>query len=372
MGFGMQFRIFGFWRLFAAFLVMSYHYAHYAPENAPAIIARFERMMPLLDMFFMISGFLIYQRYHDRIDTPKAYGAYLIKRLARLYPLHLMTTGFFVLVGLAVSFGLVHSMGAAGGMSRYDWSQLPENLFLIQAWGFSQDLTFNYVSWSLSAEWFCYLALPVIIFAARRGGLAGLFVLLGAVVFTLEWLTAHGVMPFESWMKASTWGAYRAFADFIIGAIICVFFMRSTLMLRSSAPAWVVIVGAVVGMHLGVPPYLSLAFIALALFLAAVSERNAPESYARYDFLAPIANVSFGIYLWHPVMEALFLSFLWRRYVEPSGLIGFVPYLLIPMSLTVLISLLSYRLAERPANNAILKAAGFKRQGPSTAIQAAE
>lgn len=368
----MQFRLFGFWRLFAAFLVMCYHYAHYAPENAPAIIAWFERMMPLLDMFFMISGFLIFQRYHDRIDTPKAYREYLIKRLARLYPLHLMTTGFFVLVGLAVSLGLVHSMGAEGGMSRYNWSQLPANLLLVQAWGVSEDLTFNYVSWSLSAEWFCYLALPLIIMAAHRGGLPGLFVLLAVVILTLEGLTASGILPFESWMKASTWGAFRAFADFIAGAIVCLLFMRSTWTLRSSVPAWAVIIGAVIGMHMGVPPYLSLVFIALALFLAAVSERNAPNAYSRLDIFAPVANVSFGIYLWHPVLEAAFLSYLWRRYVEPSGLIGFAPYLLIPMILTVLVSLVSYRLVEKPANGAILKAAGFKRPRASSALQPAE
>lgn len=368
----MQFRLFGFWRLFAAFLVMSYHYAHYAPENARAIVLWFERMMPLLDMFFMISGFLIFQRYHDRITSPKAFGSYLIKRLARLYPLHLMTTGFFVLVGLAVSLGLVHSLGAEGGASRYDWAQLPSNLLLLQAWGVAQDHTFNYVSWSLSAEWFCYLLLPVIIFAAHKGGLPGLFGLLAIVLFILEWMVADGIMPFTSWMKASTWGAYRAFADFIMGSIVCLIFMRSTLSLKSSLPAWVVIIGAVVGMHLGVPPYLSLAFIALALFLAAISERNAPETYADLDWLAPVANVSFGIYLWHPVMEAIFLSFLWRRLFEPSGQIDFGPYLLIPMAATVIVSLVSYRIVERPANNAILSWAGFKRDKPLPSAQPAE
>lgn len=90
----MQFRIFGFWRLFAAFLVMGYHFSHYGPDGFESVLRWFERLMPLLDMFFMISGFLIFQRYHDRVLTGEDYGSYLIKRLARLYPLHLMTTGF--------------------------------------------------------------------------------------------------------------------------------------------------------------------------------------------------------------------------------------------------------------------------------------
>ena len=357
----MQFRLFGFWRLFAAILVMTYHFAHHAPLHAGAIVTWFERMMPLLDMFFMISGFLIFQRYHDRIDTPKAYGAYLVKRLARLYPLHLMTTGFFVIVALAVSAGLVHSQGADGGLSRYNWAELPTNLLLLQAWGVTNDLTFNYVSWSLSAEWLCYLLLPIIIFASRKAGLAGMFLLLLLVVGLMEILVANGIMPYESWMKSSTWGAYRAFADFIIGAIVCVFFMRSRLSLKSSIPAWATIMSAVIGMHLGWSPYLLFGMIAIALFLAAVSERNAPDSNAWMDRFAPIANVSFGIYLWHPVMEALLISLAWRRFIEPLGVIDFYLYLLIPMIMTVLVSLLSYRLVERPANSYILSLAGFKR-----------
>ena len=368
----MQFRLFGFWRLFAAFLVMSYHFAHHAPQDAPAIIAWFERMMPLLDMFFMISGFLIFHRYHDRIDTPAAYGSYLVKRLARLYPLHLMTTGFFVLVAIALSFGVIQSQGADGGMSRYNWAELPANLLLLQAWGITNDLTFNYVSWSLSAEWFCYLMLPVIIFAARRGGLLGLFALLVLVIALLETLVAMKLMPYQSWMQASIWGAYRAFADFTMGAIVCALFMKSRSTLRSSLPAWLFIAVAVSGMHLGVSPYISLIIIALALYFAAISERNAPDSYRFLDVFAPVANVSFGIYLWHPVMEAIFLSLAWRRWVEPTGYVDFYVWLLVPTILTVLVSLLSYRLVEAPANNFILASAGFKREKPIRLQQPAE
>ena len=126
----MQYRIFGVWRLLAAFLVMAYHFSHYAPENSVAVIAWFERLMPLLDMFFMVSGVLIYQRYAERVLSWEGYKSYLIRRLARLYPLHLLTTGFFVLVGFAIMAGFIRSHGAEGGMERYDWSELPSNLLL--------------------------------------------------------------------------------------------------------------------------------------------------------------------------------------------------------------------------------------------------
>ena len=368
----MQFRIFGVWRLMAAFLVMAYHFCHYGPEGREAVIAWFERLMPLLDMFFMISGVLIYQRYGARVLSAVGYKTYLIRRLARLYPLHLFTTGFFVLVGLAITAGYIHSNGAQGGMERYDWGQLPANLLLIQAWGVSDALTFNYVSWSISAEWFCYLLLPLIAFADKRGGIAGIALLLAAVLVALEASVSSGLMPFDSWMKASTWGAFRAFADFVIGAIIVRTSLSSELALKSPWPAWVLILVACIGMQLGWAPYLSLFLIAIALFVAAVSERNAPERSAWLDAFAPLTAVSFGIYLWHPVFEAILISYLWRGFVEPSRIVGFYPYLILPMALTCLTAWLSYFLLEKRLTGAILAFAGMKKSATPPAAEPAK
>jgi peptidoglycan/LPS O-acetylase OafA/YrhL len=357
----MQFRIFGIWRLLAAFLVMAYHFCHYAPGGREVVIAWFERLMPLLDMFFMISGVLIYHRYGGRVLSAEGYKNYLIRRLARLYPLHLLTAGFFVLVGLAITAGLIHSDGADGGMERYDWGQLPFNLLLVQAWGVSDALTFNYVAWSISAEWFCYLLLPLIACADKRGGIAGIGLLLAAVLIALETSVSAGIMPYESWMKASTWGAFRAFADFVMGAVIVRAAMSSDVAIKSPWPAWSLILAACFGMQLGWAPYLSLFLIAVALFLAAVSEKNAPERSAWLERFAPLTAVSFGIYLWHPIFESVFIGFLWRSFAEPLGATGFYIYLILPMALTCLTAWLSYFLLEKRLTGAILSIAGMKK-----------
>ena len=360
----MQFRIFGVWRLMAAFMVMGYHFSHYGPNGFEDVLRWFERLMPLLDAFFMISGVLIYLRYWNKVSSLTDYRDYLIKRLARLYPLHLMTTGFFVVIGLALNAGLIQSHGTDGGLQRYDWWQLPSNLALTQGWGFSNALTFNYVSWSLSAEWFCYLLLPLIVFAARKGGARYMLVLLAITIAILEFLVASGLMPFSSWMKASTWGAYRAFADFIIGAIAAKLAIESSWRIDTPWAAWGTLTSACVGMQFGVSPYVSLIVLGFALFLAILSERHAPERSQWLEAFTPVANVSFGIYLWHPVIEAIMIGFLWRRAIEPTGLISFYPYLVFPMTVTVIVSLLSFRFVERPSNGWILSKAGFKRPKP--------
>src|SRR5690606_17171032 len=96
----------------------------------------------------------------ERLMTgPGSYARFLVRRVARFYPLYLATLAFFVVVGAAVQAGFA-STGVDG---RYDFSALPANILLMQGWGLTDTLTFNYVGWTLSAEWFCYLTLPAIV-----------------------------------------------------------------------------------------------------------------------------------------------------------------------------------------------------------------
>ena len=203
--------------------------------------------------------------------------------------------------------------------------------------------------------------MPVIAFADKKGGIAGIALLLAATLVLMESLVTGGIMPYESWMKASTWGAYRAFVDFIIGAIIFRAAMASDLALKSPWPAWALIFTACMGMQAGWAPYLSIFLIALSLFLAAISEKNAPQRSAWLDVFAPLTAVSFGIYLWHPIFEALLISYVWRQFIEPSGMISFYPFLILPMALTCLTAWLSYFLLEKRITNGILAFAGMKR-----------
>ncbi len=338
----MHYRIFSTWRLVAALAIMLYHFAHHGPPGSMLLVERIELMLPMLDMFFIISGFLIFEAYRDKIGNAREYASYIARRFARIYPLHIITLAFFVAVGIAGHFGYVKT----GGAARYDLSQLLPNLLLMQAWGVTRELSLNYVSWSLSAEWFCYLLLPLIVLFFRYGGAAGLLALFAMTVAILETLSATGVVPFKSWLMADTWGAYRAFADFTMGAFIAAAANGSRMTLRSHCPAWLTMLSAIVTMQLKWPPYLGYGLVAAALYLAAVCERNAPERSRWLDFAAPAATVSFGIYMWHPVIETLTFHFVWPRLVAPLG-INFYAFLPLPMAVSVLIAWASYHSLER-------------------------
>lgn len=339
----MYYRIFDCWRLTAALLVMAYHFLYFAPPGGEVGIAFLQRLLPLLDMFFMISGFFITGRYGDRLRTRGDYGIFLQRRIARLYPLHLATLFFFVAIGVAVSLGLV----ATSEPERYDLSLIPLHLMALHALGTTDVLAFNYVSWSVSAEFFCYFLFPVIVLAFRWKGLVGLTILLAVWVAGLEIASAHGIFPRGHWLKADTLGAYRAFADFTAGGIVAVLAGRRVLDVRSHLPGLALIAVAVATMILQWSPYISLALLASSLLLTALAETARPNSTDGLNFLMPVTRVSFGIYLIHPVIETIFLQILWKRVVEPTETIGFYVYWILPMLVTIGVAMLSERVFEK-------------------------
>ncbi len=364
-----RYRLFEIWRFVAALLIMLYHFGHFAPGAGLAVKNELASLRPLLDMFFIISGFLIFARYGEQVRDAKSYGVYLYKRLIRLYPLHLATLSYFVLIGLLVALGVLRT---GGEPQLYDWSALPSNLLLIQAWGVEDRLTFNFVSWSLSAEWFAYLLLPVILFAYRRSGLAGLFLLLFACYAVLELLVHTGVMPFESWVKADTWGAYRTFADFVLGALLAVLAQRSSMTVSARWPAWIAILLACTSMVLQLNIYVTLLLLAIAVFLAGLVERNDPERYGYPVFLRPAAAVSFGIYLWHPVTESIFFSYLWSHRIQSHSIALFFMYTAFVMLVTVIVAMASFRFFENRLSGYLLRVAGLTRPRPGAATPATE
>ena len=339
-----NYRLFGVWRLLAALLVMAYHFSHHVINPVP-VTTWFEHMLPLLDMFFIMSGFLIFEHYGRMENTRSNYISFLIKRLARLYPLHILTLSVFVAVGLSVHLGVFNSAAAD---TRYDFTTLPANLLLIQAWGVDSELTFNYVSWSLSGEWFAYLIFPLILFAFHRGRIGGLVVLLALAVAMLEFADRGAVEKYDFWFNAKEWAAYRVAADFIFGYILCNVTRKLSVPLASQWLAWSALGVVFVAMFANADIYITLALFGVSIVLAALADRNDGAATAWLNPIMPIAGVSFGVYLWHPVVELFAYSFLWKRVLGADDPVLFWAFMPLPMVATVAVALFSARFLERP------------------------
>lgn len=340
-----EYRLFGAWRLLAALLVMAYHFSHHAPDPEP-VIAWFEHMLPLLDMFFIMSGFLIFEHYGRMQNTGENYARFLIKRLARLYPLHLLTLSVFVVFAICVHLGLFQSEGAD---TRYNLMSLPANLLLLQAWGVESELTFNYVSWSLSGEWFAYLLFPLVLFAFASKRIAGLALLLTVIVALLEVADFGATEKYDFWFNTKLWAAYRIAADFVFGALLCAIAHHLTPHRFGQSLAWAILAMVFAAMFSDANNYLILALFGVAIIFAALADREGGSDTSWLAPMGAITSVSFGVYLWHPVIELAAYSLIWKRLLGIEDPVLFWLFMPLPMVATIIVALYSARHLERPA-----------------------
>ena len=144
-------------RFLLALGVVLFHYQLQWSWNASAWTGLFNRAQYGVDIFFILSGFVLTHAYRQPLaEGTLDYRRFLVARIARIYPTHLLVLAFvLVMVGLAILVGAEFDRGL------YNPLGLAATVLLVQAWlpqTFVAD--WNGPSWSLSAEWFAYLAFP--------------------------------------------------------------------------------------------------------------------------------------------------------------------------------------------------------------------
>ncbi|MFT3996969.1 MAG: acyltransferase [Asticcacaulis sp.] len=170
-----------------------------------------------VDLFFILSGFILSHVYMGSLaDGRFQYGSFIVNRLARIYPLHIATLLFAILLWAAATF-----KGMSVDKNLANWDALPAHLFLVQAWGLAPSAAFNHPSWSISAEWFAYLLFPIFGTLAwsmrQRPWLAtGLSVAFMASLYMMF----EAFMGFELTHATFFWGALRIVPAFMLGCAL--------------------------------------------------------------------------------------------------------------------------------------------------------
>jgi peptidoglycan/LPS O-acetylase OafA/YrhL len=109
--------------------------------------------------FFILSGFILTYNYYHRMKTLDRYQLkkFYIARVARIYPVHLMT----FLISIPLFYSVIKKYPLEYSL------KVVTNLTLLQSFIPLKDFyfSFNGVSWSLSNELFFYLLLPFILYS---------------------------------------------------------------------------------------------------------------------------------------------------------------------------------------------------------------
>jgi peptidoglycan/LPS O-acetylase OafA/YrhL len=177
-----------------------------------------------VDFFFVLSGFVIAHAYGHRITDLASGAAFVIRRFGRLYPLHIFTLGLMVLLELIKLMMVQHggiSAGAAPFTNGTSVDALLGNLLLINGLGFFKVFTWNGPSWSISTEFFAYLAfLCITLTLPRHFRLAAILIALtAAATLIANGATLHPLTTVQGE------GLMRCLYGFFLGTLVYRVFM---------------------------------------------------------------------------------------------------------------------------------------------------
>jgi peptidoglycan/LPS O-acetylase OafA/YrhL len=330
----------------AAFSVLLYHYVHFfmagADHHAPAGSAEtfpaHAWFWPLyqygyfaVQIFWLISGFVFAHVYRDCRGTAREF---LAGRIARLYPLHLLT----LLIVALLQFVALRRLGHTLVYANYDMQHFGAQLVMASDWIVQDNgYSFNGPIWSVSVEVLVYALFwgscrvlarfgPVLAFTmaialyfldSRLGGFSKVF------ACGFYFFTGCGL----SLLRRGAWGGglrlVLAIAALVILGI-CGF---------SDGGDWE-------WRYLGIP-----GLFGAAILLLASMERHAHPRLRRGCAL--LGENTYGIYLWHfPIQLVLLLSLMPGE--NPAAVARNGWFLVLFVSLVILVARISNIAFERP------------------------
>ncbi|HEY0311398.1 MAG TPA: acyltransferase [Allosphingosinicella sp.] len=287
----------------AAWWVVLFHLRHLIAPSAPGwVIAVLAQGNLAVDLFFILSGFVMALNYGDRVAGGgwRGYGDFLFRRFARIYPLHLLILlGFAAYALAAVRFG-------DASIETQNWGYFWESVLLLQNWGFSSATAWNVPAWSISTEAFAYLLFPallVLLMPKLRPLwlLAGVVLLPGLSVQPFFWLLDY---PFPNAVAQT--GLFRCVVQFAMGMALY------GLWLRLPRQRWVPPLAIAAAALLALAfifwnaPTAPLAWAALILGLALLPRARLLEAPG----LVWLGRISYATYLSHYLLLTLFKFFL--------------------------------------------------------------
>ena len=177
-------------RAIAAICVVLQHYQHFYMIPSIGYQENFTRnQQPLYEIikplylfgtvavqfFFVLSGFIFFFMYMNMILEKKInFKNFIILRLSRLYPLHLLT--LFIMLFLQMYYIFLNNEYYI--YQNNSWENFILHLFLIQEWGLSNNWGFNAASWSISVEFLLYISFFLIALKGVKNLSQSLFLLL--------------------------------------------------------------------------------------------------------------------------------------------------------------------------------------------------
>ncbi|MCA0146211.1 acyltransferase [Blastococcus sp. LR1] len=365
-------------RAVAATLVVLFHaqffvgpYTDFLPMIRPLIGAGWTGV----ELFFVLSGFVITYTYADRLArlTPGGVVQFVLARVARIWPAWAAVTLF-----MGAWVWVLRRQGMdADVIAKHPDADLPtllSQLSMTHMWGHNSPIGNNYVfpGWSISAEWAAYLAFPlllVLLRPLRRLPAVALMVLSVATMMPLSVEAFRfGTPDFEQ-----AWPV-RIACGFTAGmlAAMAIRRVRAGSVLERSAPTllWGSILLFVAGtswaawrraadMTFDYAGIVAVLFPVLVVSLALTEQ--GPARWLARPAMVYVGRISYCLYLVHFVVLDVALTIWWQNPADVEilspGLALAVPFLLI---LSFVLAAALHHGVEEPGRRLILRLTGSR------------
>lgn len=337
----------------AAFLVACiFHYGHFSSQFQPRSqlydAAPLWDFLPVqliyrfgggaVDLFFVLSGIIFCLKYKTEIAERRITGRrFAVYRIARLYPLHLLTLVFCALAGWL--FFSLH--GRYPLYAESDPLHFTLNLLFIQYGIVDKTFSFNGPSWSLTIEAAMYLLFWVTCRGSMTAALWGVLMLGGVVI------AASGIeQPVINLPMA------RGLFGFFLGCLLQLLMSRASprLVIAGAACPLAMLVLLKSTVLSAIPLYLC--WSALSAFLISIiSASRAIRNFLDVRPLRFLGDISLSMYLTHvPIQFVILLTLGYFDWPIPfsSGL-----FMALYAVLVLSVSGLIYRYYEMPAQRLI-------------------
>ena len=347
----------------AALLVAVFHFEMAIARFVPAKLTMFfEKCYLMVDLFFIMSGFIILHVYKDDFAAHIEWNSlrkYIVARFARIYPLHFFSLLLLVLLVLVFS-----PAGTYPNPIENPWA-IPTGFLLLHSYYIHDIYTWNIPSWSISAEWAAYLLFPVLALFMEKRKLFALIVL-GLCVVT-AYLSIMYLLPRRNFLYPSIpvphnlnttydYGFLRGIAGFVTGMIVYKLYQLPSVksIFHKDIFAAAIILLVVLALHFAVSDGFCVILFA-TLVLSFALNNGYLHTYCNNRFAQYIGKISYSIYLMQ-----IFLQEPFSKGLRLPGVVGFgrgkqnidfssgLGYCFIYLVLLIGISSITYYAVEQP------------------------
>jgi exopolysaccharide production protein ExoZ len=346
-------------RGFAVLAVIMIHIQLYfsAQLAMPDFIPYFNIGAASVDLFFVISGFIMVYASERLFGRPDGTRIFFLRRIARIVPLYWATTTIML-----IYLVLRHRDFDAGG-NFFQWVVASYSFFPFPR-GDGTVSPLHGVGWTLNYEMFFYSLFGCFVFSSRRG----VVIAIGTLFCTL---IAIGVLfhplpePFGFWTSP-------IIIEFVFGMIIALAYrdgvrlprwlVRTLVTAGFAVYAW----SATKGHFFGPPPESAMRVLlwgvpAIAIIGGLALAAQRPQATPLWRLFGFLGDASYSLYLVHPMALAIPRIVL-GRWIEPTS----APWLYVAAMLAcaIAVPLVVYVFIEKPTTEALQKRIEARPRAP--------